>query len=154
MAGKRKGRRALFRRSPPFIQQYDEWLASAAYRSLSCNARCLLQEFQRIHKPGRNGRLSISVERACGLLGLRSGNTARKAFRELEERGFVALSENASYIAGRAREYRLTIEECDGRAPTDDWKAWSPTNPVLSIGRQKLKIQNDPSKSALSPRNN
>src|SRR5690606_32045043 len=102
------------------------WLKSPAYRSLSCTARCLLEEFQRIYRPGRNGRLSISVNRACELLGVKSDNTARSAYRELEETGFLTLTADACHAAGRAREYRLTIHECNGRAPTDDWKCWSP----------------------------
>lgn len=141
---KRNG--AQFRRSGSFIMRHDEWLTSSAYRSLSTNARCLLEEFQRIYRPSRNGKLSISNSDACDLLGV-SEHPARDALRQLEERGFLTLITEASYVSGKAIEYRLTIEPYHGREPTDDWRDWEPDRPILTIGRRKKK-QNDPSKSA------
>ncbi len=132
--------------------KHEEWLNSPAYRSLSTNARCLLEEFQRIYWPDRNGRLSISNANACELLGV-SENTARNAFRQLEERGFLTLTHEACYVAGKATEYRLTIEEHNGREPTDDWRDWEPDRPILTIGRRPKK-QNDHAKSTEALRTN
>lgn len=139
-----KNKKSTFRRDGFFIQRHDEWLDSPAYRSLSTNARCHLEEFRRIHKPSRNGKLSVSNSNACILLGI-SENTARNAFRQLEERGFLTLTRDASYVAGKATEYRLTIEPYNGREPSDDWRDWEPDRPILTIGRGAKK-QNDPAK--------
>ena len=90
---------------------------SEAYRGLSCNARCLLIEFQNIYQPHRNGYLTISVSKAETLLGL-SDKTVRNAFNELEEKGFIELIEFHNYTNGKAREYRLTFQPFQGREPT------------------------------------
>lgn len=125
--------------------KHEQFIGSPAYRDLTTRARCLLEEFQRIYKPGRNGELSISVENAAKLLNC-CANSARNAFRELEEKGFLALCCEASYSAGRATEYRLTIEPHNGRAPTDDWMDWEPDKPILLIGKRRKAKQNDTSK--------
>ena len=129
--------------------KHEEWLATVSYRSLSTDARCLLEEFQRIYRPSRNGTLSISNSRACELLGV-SENTARNAFRQLEARGFLALTHEACYMAGKATEYRLTIESYNGREPTDEWRDWEPDRPILTIGRPRKK-QNDTVKTTQAP---
>lgn len=132
---------------------HEEWLASPAYRSLSLVARCLLTEFQRIHRPSRNGHLSISVENAAKLLNV-SANTARKGFYELAERGFLALRADYCYTKGKATEYRLTIEPYNGREPTDDWREWQPGKPVWSLSRRRPKKQKATAKSEPDQRNN
>ena len=79
--GRRKG-------EPKHIRHYEWMLASSAYRSLSCYARCLLVELYRRYNGGNNGEISMSVREAAELLGCNK-DTALKAFRELEERGFI-----------------------------------------------------------------
>ncbi|MCB9964949.1 MAG: hypothetical protein H6855_02560 [Rhodospirillales bacterium] len=95
---------------------------SPQYKSLSLAARCVLDELQNLHMPSRNGRIVFSVENAMSALG-KSYNTASHAFRELEKMGFIERSLEADYTKGNAREWRLTYEACNGREPTDDWKA-------------------------------
>ncbi len=142
-----------FRRHSSFIMRYEEWLKSEAYRDLTPLARCLLEEFQRIYRPGRNGQLSISVKNAAILLNV-SDNTARKGYRELEEHGFLAFCTASSYMAGRATEYRLTIEPYNGIEPTDDWRDWRLGNPIIRVSRKVPKKQNDTAKSTQDLRNN
>ena len=105
---------------------------------------------QRVYRPGRNGRLSVSVANAAKLLNV-SGNTARKAFRQLEERGFLALTEEAQYADGLVREYQLTIEPVHGREPTDEWRNWQPESPILLLGRPKRKNDSHPQNLRGSP---
>jgi hypothetical protein len=95
-------------------------LRSKAYNKLSCTARCLLLEFQNIHRPHNNGYLSISVSNAEGLLGV-SDKTARKYFKELEQFGFLDLIKFHNYTNGKAREYRLTFQPFQGREPTNEF---------------------------------
>ena len=134
------------KRSDPFIQKHEEWLASPAYRDLRPVERCLLEEFQRVYKPGRNGRLSISVEKASKELRCNK-DTASRAFYALVEHGFIVLTKGHLWQQRLAREWRLTLQECDGRLPTDDWKRWSKGNPVNHAPkkvRSQNKVQNDP----------
>lgn len=125
-----------FKRAGRFIQRHVEWLESPAYRAMSCSARCLLEEFQRVYFGYNNGQLSISNAKARQLLGI-SEHPVREAFRDLEEHGFIALRAEADYRAGMVREYRLTFEPMNGREPKDEWKHWSPGNPVVRRRRPK-----------------
>lgn len=100
---------------------------SHAYADLSLTARCLLDELQRIHMPSINGRISLSVFNASKRL-KQSQNTVRPAFKELEEHGFIERSLDADWLNGKAREWRLTYEKCQGREPTDEWQNWEPKN--------------------------
>ena len=56
------------KRAGAYVQLHEVILASPAYRDLSPGARALLIEFLRIHRPSRNGRLSISILNAAKLL--------------------------------------------------------------------------------------
>lgn len=113
-------KKPLFKRKGGYIQKHEEWLASPAYRALSCPARCLLEEFQRIYRPGRNGHLVISQRQAAQLLGVHK-STATKAFNELVKYGFLVMSQGQYWQERKAREWRLTIEPSGDHLPTDDW---------------------------------
>ncbi|MBT3990524.1 MAG: hypothetical protein HOE97_08400 [Rhodospirillaceae bacterium] len=133
-----------FKRQSNHIRIHYEWFDSPAYRSLSLTARCLLNEFLYVYRPSRNGHLVVSVETAAKRLN-KSEETCRNAYYELMETGFLVLSEEARYINGRAREFRLTIYPSNnGREPTDDWQQWTPDNPIMRIKRPKKKIRIHP----------
>lgn len=121
-----KPKRKLGNQSPRHIQRTYKMLESAAYRDLSCEARCLLEEFQRIAWPfdERNGGLSIGVETAVGLLNS-TKDRASKAFHDLESHGFIKLRQGAAWRNGMAREYALTIAPLNGKEASDDWESWS-----------------------------
>ena len=123
-----------FKRPGQYVIRHLEWLESDAYRSLSLTARCLLEEFQIVYRPGRNGRLVLPVLTAAERLGV-CENTARKAFDELLGTSFIAISEEADWTNGRAREYRLTIEQYKGCEPTDEWPNWTPDAPIWRARR-------------------
>ncbi len=115
-----------YHRSGSYIRRYDEMMASPAYRDLNTVARCLLEEFQRIYRPGRNGKLSISTKNAKRLLRV-SEPTAMTAFHSLTEHGFLVLSEGQLWMERKAREWRLTFEpDANNREPTDEWREWKP----------------------------
>ena len=94
---------------------------SKEYRELSLKARCLLDELQCIYRDDRNGRLVLSVGQAAKNTGV-SYNTAMKAFKELQEAGFIEQMLEHRYAKKQAREWRLTFQPCAGREPTDCWK--------------------------------
>lgn len=115
-----------YHRSGGYIRRYEEMLASPAYRDLTTYARCLLEEFQRIYRAGRNGRLSISTKRAAELIKI-SEPTATRTFYELIDHGFIVLTKGQLWQERKAREWRLTFEPgATGQEPTDEWRTWTP----------------------------
>ena len=125
-----------YNRKGSYIRKWAVWMESPAYRDLKPPARCLLDEFLLIYRPGRNGYLSISVRNAVKRLRV-SENTAKNAYYELVEHGFLVLAKGEIYAQRKAREWRLTIEPCNGHEPTDDWRQWEPGKPVATIFRKK-----------------
>ena len=111
-----------YKRSGSYVQRYEIMLASPAYRDLSPNARCLLEEFQRIYRPGRNGALSISTRNATKLLNV-AEPTAMKAFDSLTTHGFLILKNHENWFQRKAREWALTFEPINGREPSEDRKS-------------------------------
>ena len=122
MASKLQG----YRRKGSYIRRFECILESPAYRDLKPVARCLLEEFQRIYRPTRQGALSISVVNAQQLLGV-SKRTAQNAFHDLESHGFIKLTKGHLWQQRMAREWALTFEkQATGKQPTDDWQNWTP----------------------------
>jgi hypothetical protein len=132
------------RRKGGFIMRHEEILASPAYRDLTPIARCLLEEFQHIYRPNRNGQLSISVKNASALLNAHK-DTAGRAFYELAEHGFIALKKDHYLRERLAREWALTFEPLNNREPTDDWLKWVKGKSVVKLS---MKPRYKKSKSA------
>ena len=148
-----------YTRKGGYIRRFEEMLSSPAYRDLKPVARCLLEEFQRIYRPDRNGQLSLSVKNASALLNAHK-DTCGRAFYELAEHGFIELKKGHYWTQRLAREWALTFEELNGREPTDDWKKWELGKPVVKLSMKprykKSKsgnvVQDCPKKStSLSP---
>ncbi len=123
------------RRSGSYIKKHEEWMSSPAYRDLKPTARCLLDEFQRIYRPTRNGQLCIGTRKAADLCNV-SENTAGNAFHELVEHGFIVLTKGELWMERKTREWRLTIEPTNNREPTDEWKRWAAGKPVATLPRK------------------
>jgi hypothetical protein len=70
------------------VRLYRWELESAAYRSLSLRARCLLVELKALYNGSNNGELFLSVRDAVARLNTGT-HQATAAFRELEDRGFI-----------------------------------------------------------------
>ncbi|TVO78451.1 hypothetical protein [Sedimenticola selenatireducens] len=115
-----------YKREGGYVKKWEVILASSAYRDLKPVARCLLEEFQRIYRPARNGTLSISLKRAQTLIN--AGETAvMEAFKQLVANGFIVLTHGELWQQRKAREWRLTFEPyANGREPSDEWKYWTP----------------------------
>lgn len=106
-----------------YVQIYDDVLNSPAYLDLKPPARALLIEFCRIHRPSRNGALSISTREAVDRLNV-TEPVALRAFAELTEHGFIRLTNHENWQERKAREWELTICACNGREPRNDWRNW------------------------------
>jgi predicted ArsR family transcriptional regulator len=80
----------------------------------------------------------MPVARAADRLGV-SENTARKALRELLQHGFIEVANDAHWINGKARSYRLTIRPNHKQEPTDLWRHWSEDHPVIPAHPKKTE---------------
>jgi len=105
-------------------------IRSEAYLDMSLPARQLmlhLQDAWKDHEP----IIHYSVRRAAKIIGVGVG-TATKAFKELEEHGFIRMTEESNWLNGKAREWRLTWLTSHKREPTNEWEAWEITDPAFS----------------------
>lgn len=123
------------------IRDYEWMLASPAYRSLSCVARCILQELKRLYNGSNNGDLFLGVRNAGERVHAHK-DTAGRAFRELEERGFIRprIKSGFNWKRGQATTWILAEFEFAGQLPTKDFMRWQPPaeiqNAVLNGGTE------------------
>lgn len=95
-------------------------LNSPAYRALSTASRALLVELTMLDNGENNGSLYLSIRGAAGRLGMADLTAVRSAFDELQELGFIEMTESASFHVkaaekSRARCWRLTWLAGPGR---------------------------------------
>src|SRR3546814_10003039 len=89
-------------------------MLSAAYRSLTPNARALLVEMMAMENGQNNGSLWLSIRDAAARIGLVNKESVGKAFDELTAAGLIALTKEAHFSVkaaetSRARCWRLTF---------------------------------------------
>ena len=99
---------------------------SAAYESMPATAKVLMDLLQ---MQWRNDRpVAYGVREAGEKIGCKP-DTAGKAFKVLEERGFIVRETESlfnSKTGSKAREWRLTWMPFECRNPTHDWEKWQP----------------------------
>lgn len=121
-------------------------LKSEAWRSLSGAAVKVLFELHTRFNGSNNGRVRLSMNEAVAALGIGKG-TAQRAFCELQDKGFIALTTAGNWYHRRAHEWRLTMKPVDGPKgripPTNEWKDW----------REKTEVgpPQNPSPGAMGP---
>ena len=81
---------------PRFSAIYFWEMDLPAYRLLSVYGRALLIEVRRKYNGSNNGGIAMSVRDAARLLGCNK-NTAFKALRELEEKGWIRAAATGSF---------------------------------------------------------
>ncbi|MDL2296063.1 hypothetical protein LJC18_04645 [Lachnospiraceae bacterium OttesenSCG-928-E19] len=129
-------------RNAHFVLLYDELLNSPAYRSLSCQAKCVLIRIKQRFFGHNNGQISLSC-RDCAKLDKISKDTAQRAFLELEEKGFIEIITKGMFGTRMASTFRLTMDTNTGskEMPTNEWKKWGQkpvlkeSHPILNEGQ-------------------
>lgn len=122
-----------------FARLGHDLLKSPAYRSLTPNARALLVEIISMENQRNNGLLWLSESDAASRMGVGCPKVARKAFRELVDAGFIAMTKNAHWNItageGRARCWRLTWEfnVAQRKPATNEWQKFEPTDKAARI---------------------
>jgi len=116
----------------PFILLHRGVTGSDAWKSLTCPAKALLIEIWTRHNGVNNGQIAFSHRQARAAL--RIGNVkVQAAFQELQDKGFLIARAKGHFnwkVAageGRATEWELTTEACDGRPAKRLYREWRET---------------------------
>lgn len=110
-----------------FVMLRHDMMKSAAWLSLSAKARCVWTEIMLRYNGNNNGEIPLSCREAGELCNIGKG-TAKRAFDELKDKGFIKIG---SY-AGFQNKYRyatrwiVTHEFLDGKQPTNEWRNFKP----------------------------
>ena len=130
---KRRGRRVNAKGRSSGDERYLRlthfMLSSAAWQSLRPVSRALFLELARRYTGFNNGRIGLGWREAAAALHVKP-ETVGGAFKELEERGFIAMTQDSGFDQKRlAREWRLTVFPMgDFRSPssppTSDYVHW------------------------------
>lgn len=120
---------ALRRKSEPrHIRLYHSITGTAAWVSLSGNAIKVLLAMVRLDDGSKNGQIFFSDRQASLETGL-SRNTCSKAFRELQEKGFIRIVEKGHFDrkVRHATVWRYTWQAAPGICgPTREFEKWRP----------------------------
>lgn len=117
-------------RTEPFVRLHRGVTNSAAWKSLTCEAKSLLLEIWARHNGLNNGHIAYSHRQARTALRIGNGKV-QKAFRELQDKGFIVAHHKGHFDwkvvagAGRASEWEITAEPCDGKPPSRNYRQWT-----------------------------
>ena len=129
MSGRRAQLKGRSEKAARHVRLYHYVLKSAAWQSLSANARCIYIEMATRYAGdgSNNGRLSYAVREAVASLRV-SKATASRAMLELQQRGFIVSTSKGAFSrkTRHATEWRLTEFPCDvtHALPTKDFMRW------------------------------
>lgn len=115
-------------------------LKSPAWRSLSGAAVKVFLELHTRFNGSNNGAVRLSFAEAAEALGMGKA-TVQRAFRDLQDKGFVVLERKGNWYHRQAHEWRLTIKPVQKLkgldAPTHDWRSWRPENAERGSGLER-----------------
>ncbi len=125
--GSRKNKKGRSGRGGQWIPLPYPVVRSLAFRSLSGSAVKVFIELRARFNGGNNGDLSLSLGDAASLLGV-SKTTAKRAFDELQRKGFIVCTSIGSWYGRRASTWAVTTETIHlptaELRPRDDWERW------------------------------
>jgi hypothetical protein len=98
-------------------------LRSPAWRSLGGSALKVLLELHTRFHGANNGDLSLGLDEAAKTLSIGKA-TAKAAFDELVEKGFLLLIKKGTFARRHASTYALTFKPIATNPRTDNWRVW------------------------------
>lgn len=107
-------------------------LKSAAWRSLGGSALKVYMELRTRYNGSNNGQLILSIRDASNALGLGKA-TVKRAYDELQDKGFIKLRQPGRFYGRHAAEWELTDQSFNGRPPTNEWQTWAPPEKAGSV---------------------
>lgn len=110
-----------------YVKLANYLLDSQAYLSLTPAARAVYIQLRRRFNGSNNGYIGFSVRDAAAEVKI-AKDTATRAFKELQEKGFIRCREKGSFNFKKlhASEWILTQEKYNGQLPTKDFMRWEP----------------------------
>ena len=114
---------------PRFVKLEHWMLKTPAWLSLPPAPRALYVELAQRYNGSNNSEISMSVREAARLLHV-AKDTATKAFRELEHKGFIKCKQCGSFNLkeGHASTWTLTEHPLPGEFATKEFASWRPEN--------------------------
>lgn len=116
-----------------FARIDHQLLYSAAYRSLSPNARSLLIELISLSNGSNNGSIWLSIRDAAARMGVSDPKAASAAFEELISTGLIAMTKEAFFSiksadTSKARCWRLTwiYDNANKKPASNEWSNFEP----------------------------
>lgn len=111
------------------VRLYHWLLTSPAWKSLGAVSRALYVELSGLYAGTNNGDLFLSVRDAGKRLNI-DKNTAGRAFKELEDRGFIRPRQKGSFDwkARHATSWVLTEHPVGDALATKEFMKWRPEN--------------------------
>jgi hypothetical protein len=141
---RRADRKGRSKGGQPFLK-LEKWIFQhPAFRALTLTARALLLELIARHNGSNNGCIGLGEREAAAALQLSDRAAVRRAFAELQERGFIVCTRRGGFNrkAGpnRASEWRLTFEPTpDGQPATKEFARLNADAPEhFSRGRNPI----------------
>lgn len=113
----------------PYIKLNRGVTKSLAWQNLKCEARALMIEIWARHNGSNNGQIGYSHRQARVALGV-GNRKVQGAFKELQDKGFIVARYKGHFDwklaagQGRASEWELTTEACDGNPPKGTFRKW------------------------------
>jgi len=157
----RKPYKAKKRGVGQFVQLHQWFMATEAWATLKPGPRALYVELKRKFNGANNGEIHLSHRDAAKALNV-TRNTATGYFAELEERGFIRMTQ-APHLGpsgiGQASKWALEEEATqDGKPARKSFAAWrQKQNPRPKIGTPRPKIwdtnsETEPSEATTVPK--
>lgn len=98
---------------------------SAAWQSLSCEARCVVMLVWERHNGHNNGQIPLSRRETRTALRIGT-NKVQRAFADAMDRGFLIERDKGSfnYKVRHATEWEITAEPCDDKPAKRSYRTW------------------------------
>jgi DNA-binding transcriptional MocR family regulator len=121
--GRKPDRTGRSKGDPQFLLLPYSTVRHDTWRSLGGPAAKVWMELRSRFNGYNNGKIFLSLSDAATLLHL-SKSTAKRAFEELQEKGFVRLRMKGDWYGRRASEWILTDVPYGDKSATRDWENW------------------------------
>ena len=134
MTTNRKRRSAVLangrnKHGPRYVRIFHWEMDSPAWKEMTAYGRTIVLELRKRFNGSNNGEIHLSVREAAKAIDCHR-DTAAKALREVEEKGWVRVNQKGSFDwkGGPATTFILTNEPMGDGSATKDFMSWKPVS--------------------------